>query len=179
MRRARFGVDRFTHTSSSSFLALPPCREVGWRSVIGSGPSTPLDVSVEIVHGLFGRPGGGHLDESLQSCDCVRVSVRHPDVRTVKGDAPGVTANRVTAVGHGPVSVGPGRRDEFGDRVRVSVRHPNVRTIECDTEGATANRVTAVGHGPVGVGSGRREELLHRLWHASRVKGLWTVGDAA
>ena len=30
--------------ASSSFLALPPCPKVGWRSVIGPGPSTPLDV---------------------------------------------------------------------------------------------------------------------------------------
>src|SRR5664280_897886 len=31
--------------ASSSIPALPPCPSVGWRSVIGPGPSTPLDVS--------------------------------------------------------------------------------------------------------------------------------------
>src|SRR5664279_1135687 len=31
--------------ASSSIPALPPCPSAGWRSVIGPGPSTPLDVS--------------------------------------------------------------------------------------------------------------------------------------
>jgi hypothetical protein len=31
--------------ASSSNLALPPCPSTGWRSVIGQGPSAPLDVS--------------------------------------------------------------------------------------------------------------------------------------
>src|ERR1035437_10949198 len=35
--------------TSSSNLGLPPCLSVGWRSVIGPGPSTPLDVSRTIV----------------------------------------------------------------------------------------------------------------------------------
>ena len=39
------------HCSSSSFPAVPPCLSVGWRSVVGPGPSTPLDVTVQRVSG--------------------------------------------------------------------------------------------------------------------------------